>query len=116
MIGVRIKPNQEVSEFDPDTDREYLNMDTDGYALMVPERWEHKKFKLSFIVENYASTFNILATEWFNALYTPMYSSTTNQAIHGNVYILNEDDDNGPLDFTLEDFNYINYIRHRIIK
>jgi hypothetical protein len=115
MIGIRIKPNQEISEFDPDTDREYINMDKDGYSLIVPERWEHKTFKLSFMVENYASDFNMLATEWFNALYTPMYSSTTNQAIYGNVYILNEDD-NGPLDFTFEDFNYINYITHRIIK
>jgi hypothetical protein len=90
-------------------------MDTDGYVLTVPERWGHKKFKLSFVVENYASNLNILATEWFNTLYTPPYSSTFNQAIHGNVYILNEDD-NGPLDFTLEDFKYINYITHRIIK
>ena len=115
MIGIRIKPNQEISEFDPDTDREYINMDKDGYVLAVPERWEHKMFKLSFVVENYASDFNILATEWFNALYTPIYSSTTNQAIYGNVYILNEDD-NGPVDFEFEDFNYINYITHRIIK
>ena len=115
MIGIRTKPNQEVSEFDPDTDREYINMDKDGYALAVPERWEHKKSKLSLVVENYASDFNILATEWFNALYTPMYSSTTSQAIYGNVYILNEDD-NGPLGFTLDDFRYINYLTHRIIK
>ena len=42
MIGVRIKPNQEVSEFNPETDREYMDMDTDGYSLIVPERWEHK--------------------------------------------------------------------------
>ena len=59
MIGVRIKPNQEISEFNSDTDREYINMDKDGYALAVPDRWEHKKCKLSFVVENYASDFNI---------------------------------------------------------
>ena len=115
MIGVRIKPNQEVSEFNPETDREYMDMDTDGYSLVVPEGWEHKKLRLGFMVEYYAINFNRLATEWFNALYTPMYSSTPNQTIYGNVYILNEDD-NGPLDFTLQDFNYINYIRQRIIK
>ena len=33
MIGIRITPNQEVCEFDPDTDREYINMDKDGYFL-----------------------------------------------------------------------------------
>jgi hypothetical protein len=115
MIGIRIKPNQAISEFNTETDKEYMEMDKDGYVLAVPERWEHKIFKLSFVVENYASNFNILATEWFNALYTPMYSSTTNQAIYGNVYILSEDD-HGSLDFTLEDFKYINYITHRIIK
>ena len=115
MIGIRIKPNHEISEFNTETDKEYMEMDKDGYALAVPERWEHKKFKLSFVVENYGSDFNILATEWFNALYTPMYSSTTSQAIYGNVYILNEDE-NGPVDFEFEDFNYINYITHRIIK
>ena len=115
MIGIRIKPNQEVSEFNPETDREYMDMDTDGYVLIVPERWKHKQFKLAFIVENYASNFNILATEWFNTLYAPSYSSTTNQTIYGNVYILNEDD-SGPLDFTLEDFKHINYITQRIIK
>ena len=67
------------------------------------------------MVENYASNFNILATEWFSALYAPPYSAFTNQTIYGNVYILNEDE-NGPLDFTLEDFKYINYITQRIIK
>jgi len=112
MIGIRIKPNQEVSELSPETDREYMDMDTDGYSLLVPERWEHKIFKLSFMLQNYASNFIILATEWFNALYAPPFSYFTNQTIDGNVYILNEDD-NGPLDFTLEDFNYI---RQRIIK
>ena len=115
MIGVRIKPNQEVSEFNPDTDEEYINMDTDGYVLIVPERWEHKQYKLAFIVENYASNFNIMATEWFNALYAPPNSYCAYQTIHGNVYILNEDE-NGPLDFTFEDFKYINYITQRIIK
>ena len=115
MIGVRIKPNQEVSEFNPETDKEYMDMDTDGYALLVPQHWGHKKFKLAFMVENYASNFNILATEWFKALYDPPNSYFANQTIHGNVYILNEDE-NGPLDFTLEDFKYINYITQRIIK
>ena len=42
MIGISIKPNQEVSVFNPDTDRECFSVDTDGYALIVPERWEHK--------------------------------------------------------------------------
>ena len=115
MIGVRIKPNQEVSEFNPETDREYMDMDTDGYSLIVPEVWGHKKVKLTFIVENYASKFNIMATEWFSVLYAPPNRYFAYQTIHGNVYILNEDD-NGPLDFTLEDFKYINYITQRIIK
>ena len=103
MIGIRIKPNREVSEFNPETDREYMDMDTDGYTLLVLEQWVH---------ENYASNFNVLATELFNTLYAPPTSYYTYQTIHGNVYIVNEDD-NGPLDFTLEDFNYI---RQRIIK
>ena len=90
-------------------------MDTAGFSLLAPERWEHKKFKLAFMIQNYASNFNILATEWFNALYAPPNSYYTYQTIHGNVYILNEDD-NGPLDFTHEDFKYINYITQRIIK
>ena len=68
MIGIRIKPNQEISEFNTETDKEYMEMDKDGYVLAVPDRWEHRKFKLSFVVENYATDFNILATEWFNAL------------------------------------------------
>ena len=90
-------------------------MDTDGYSLIVPELWGHKNFKLAFIVESYVSKFNILATEWFNTLYAPPNSYFSYHTIHGNVYILNEDD-NGPLDFTLEDFKYINYITQRIIK
>ena len=116
MIGIRIKPNQEVSEFNPETDREYMDMDTDGYALLVPEHREHnEKFKLSFMIQNYSSNFNRMATELLYPLYAPPTSYYTYQTIHGNVYIVNEDD-NGPLDFTLEDFNYINYIRQRIIK
>ena len=63
MIGLRIKPNQEVSELNPGTDREYMDMDTDGYSLLVPERWEHnKRFNLSFMIQNYASNVNTLAT------------------------------------------------------
>ena len=52
MIGIRIKPNQEVSEFNPETDREYMDMDTDGYALLVPEHWKYKTFRLSFMLQN----------------------------------------------------------------
>ena len=59
MIGIRIKPNQEISEFNTETDKEYMEMDKDGYVLAAPERWEHKQFKLSFVVENYGSNFNI---------------------------------------------------------
>ena len=51
MIGIRIKPNQEVSEFNPETDRESMDMDTDSYSLFVPEHWVHKTFLLSFMVE-----------------------------------------------------------------
>ena len=115
MLGITIKPNQEVSEFNPETDREYMDMGKDGYSLLAPERWEHKKFKLAFMIQNYASNFNILATEWFNALYAPPNSYYTYQTIHGNVYILNEGD-NGPLDFALEDVNYVNSIKQGIIK
>jgi hypothetical protein len=42
MIGIRITPNQEVSELNLDTDKEFIHTDKDGYSLMVPERWEHK--------------------------------------------------------------------------
>ena len=92
-----------------------MDMDTDSYSLIGPERWGHKTLKLSFMVGNCASNFNTLATEWSNALYAPPCQYMSNQTIYGSVYILNEDD-NGPLDFTLEDFNYVNYIRQRIIK
>ena len=57
MIGIIIKPTQEVSEFNPETDREYMDMDKDGYSLLVPERWEHKKYNLSCMLQIYASNF-----------------------------------------------------------
>ena len=64
VIRIKIRPNQEVDEFDPDADREYIDMDTDGYSLIAPERWEPKKCRLRFMLQNYASTFNRRATEW----------------------------------------------------
>ena len=59
------------SEFKPETDGEYMDMGTDGYSLLVPGHWVHKTFRLSFMVENYASNFNILATDLFSTLYAP---------------------------------------------
>ena len=43
MIGVQIKPNQEVKEIDTEPGTEFAKLDNDGYSLVKPEVWEHLK-------------------------------------------------------------------------
>ena len=104
MIGVKISPSQEIEEINAETNKEFIEMDKDGYSLLVPENWAFKKYRISFFVENYASQYNLLATELFNLLYIPNHKE--DQKIYGHVYLMNEDDEK-EINFTIQDLYYI---------
>ena len=55
MLSVKISPNQEIEEINSENNKEFIEMDKDGYSLLVPEVWAYNKYKISFFVENYAS-------------------------------------------------------------
>ena len=104
MLGVKISPNQEIEEINSGNNKEFIEMDKDGYSLLVPEKWAYKKYKISFFVENYATEYNLLANELFNLLYIPNYKE--NQKKYGNVYLMNEDNEK-EFNFTIQDLEYI---------
>jgi hypothetical protein len=104
MLGVKISPNQEIEEINSENNKQFNEMDKDGYSLLVPEIWEYKKYRISFFVENYATEYNVLATALFNLLYIP--NQEQNQKIYGNVYLMNEDDEK-EINFTIQDLEYI---------
>ena len=75
--------------------------------LSLPKFWEHNKYILSvFIVDRYEDTheYNHIATNIFNKLYKTY--GEVDQVIKGFMIICNEDE-NQPIDFTLDDYHYI---------
>ena len=59
MIGLTIEPNQQVSDFNPYTVRDYMDMETHGCSLVAPERWGHKKLNLVLMTQKLVNTLTI---------------------------------------------------------
>jgi len=99
----------QVSEVEADTDQELKEMrvrrgGTDSWALCVPERWEHKKFKLSMTTVGFfteSDDYNLTATYLWKHLRTGGA-----QPILGTVFIYNESDE-AIIDMTMSDFQYL---------
>ena len=93
---------------DWESDEDYgKNNVLSGYSLSLPKVWEHTKYMLSaFIVDRYEDTheYNHIATNIFNKLYKTY--GEVDQVIKGFMIICNEDE-NQPIDFTLDDYHYI---------
>lgn len=78
-----------------------------GYALQVPETWEHKKFRLTMTMLDVfmpGDPPNPLATMLFRKLYCN--GGGIDDAIPGVVFISNETADD-IVDFTTDDFAYL---------
>ena len=101
--GIKITTNGETIEFD-DNDDEYNNVEKDGYSLMLPERWEHKKYKLAFMVECYSQEYNALGSYLYNRMY--LHHQDIDGSIFGDVFIMNENEKD-IIDFTKDDMDYI---------
>ena len=82
-------------------------------SLVVPEQWEHKKFRLAMTMLdtfNKDDDLNILATMLFRKLRSPHHEP--DDVICGTVYIANETVDE-IIDFTMDDYIF-KYIRDMV--
>ena len=78
-----------------------------GYALHVPEMWEHKKLKLTMSMPDLYEAGDepsAMATMLYRKLKLPDY--TPRDIVRGTVFVANEQDDE-LLDFTEDDMCYI---------
>jgi len=107
--ALKIKESGEVSLVEPDEDEDYKAMGSrdggrDSWFLGVPERWEHKKFKLSMTTLGFFTEedrYNPLATHLWGHLRTG-----GQQPIVGTVFVYNETRQD-MVDMTMDDFAYI---------
>jgi len=107
--AIKITELGEVSIVEPEEDEDYKAMGEreggrDSWALGVPERWEHKKFRLSMTTLGFFTEeddLNLTAT----CLWT-FLTSGGEQPIVGTVFLFNETKDE-MIDMTMEDFGYI---------
>ena len=81
----------------------FRDMEKDGCSLVVPEIWEHDKYKLSFFIECHSRKHNPVASYIFNHLTSYV---KLNENIRGTVWIANENDE-GAVDMTKDDLRYI---------
>ena len=105
--AIKISPNK-IEELDEwRKDEEYINTVISGYALLLPEFWQYKKYKLTvFVLDRVdeSHVFNPLATHLYRSLrskYEPVEDT-----IFGLMYIVNENE-NETIDFTMKDLTYI---------
>jgi len=105
---VKINANNEVEELENwKADKDYINNVLDGYALLVSEVWEHKKYKLTVFmldIMEEKDECNGLATHLFKSLKSPF--GPVNDTVSGFMFILNEDEKR-QINFTTTDLNYI---------
>jgi hypothetical protein len=107
--AIKIEACGTVSIVEPEEDEDYKAMGArdggrDGWFLGVPDRWEHKKFKLSITTLGFFTKeddFNLTATHLWNHLRTG-----GQQPIVGTVFLNNETRDE-VIDMTMDDFNCI---------
>ena len=107
--AIKIEPCGTVSIVEPEEDEDYKAMGArhggrDSWMLGVPDRWEHKQFKLSITTLGFFTEeddFNLTATHFWNHLRTG-----GQQPIVGTVFVFNETRDE-VVDMTLEDYGYI---------
>ena len=88
-------------------DPEYMNNTMCGYALILPEYWEHKKYRLTVFALDLTTT-NDYYNPFASWIYYKLKSKwgETQDIWRGVMYIVNEDDEK-PIDFTLDDFKEI---------
>ena len=107
--AIKIEPCGTVSIVEPKEDEDYKAMGArnggkDVWFLGVPERWEHKKFRLSMTTLGFFTKeddFNLTATHLWCHLRTG-----GQQPIVGTVFLVNETKDD-IIDMTLEDYGYL---------
>jgi hypothetical protein len=107
--AIKITELGEVSIVEPEEDEDYKAMGArhggrDSWELGVPERWEHKKFRLSMTTLGFFTEeddLNLTATYLWAHLRTG-----GQQPILGTVFLFNETKDE-VIDMTMEDFGYI---------
>ena len=106
--SVRITPDGEIAEVSEEQEREEKQgRNWDGSAMLVPEVWKHKKFRLTLTFPDMfheTDQLNPLATMLFRRLRNPR--GIPEDVLCGTVYISNEKRDK-LLDFTLEHLKYI---------
>ena len=107
--AIKIDACGKVSIVEPEEDEDYKAMGErrggrDSWCLAVPERWEHKKFKLSMTTLGSFTEedgLNLSACHIWGHLRTGGH-----QPIYGTVFLHNETKDE-VIDMTLEDYGYI---------
>ena len=113
VITVQITPNGKVTEMSSeDADKQKGEPIYSGAALDVPDRWEHKRYRLTMTMldtfnreeDPCGDELNVLATTIYRRMRSENY--TPDDMIYGTVYISNETI-NEIIDFTKEDLTYI---------
>ena len=107
--AIKITESGEVSIVEPEEHEDYKAMGarhggTDSWVLGVPERWEHKKFKLSITTLGFFTEeddLNPTATYLWAHLRTG-----GQQPMLGTVFLYNETSE-AIVDMTMEDFGYL---------
>ena len=107
--AIKIDSCGTVSIVEPSEDEDYKAMGArrggrDSWELGVPERWEHKKFRLSMTTLGFFTEeddLNLTATYLWCHLRTGGH-----QHIVGTVFLFNETKD-AMIDMTMEDYGYI---------
>ena len=114
--AIKIKESGEVSLVEPDNDEDYKAMGLrhggrDSWCLGLPERWEHKKFKLSMTALGFFTEddkCNVFATSlWWN-----LRTGGRWQKIFGTVFLYNETSQD-VIDMTMDDHAYIMEHMHK---
>ena len=109
VITVQITPDGKATEMtSEEADEQKGERIYSGASLNVPERWEHKQYRLTMIMPDTfdcdEDDMNVLATTIYRRLRSESY--TPEDIIYGTVYIGNENADE-VIDFTKEDLTYI---------
>ena len=113
VITVQITPNGKVTEMSSEeADKQKGERIYSGAALDVPDRWEHKRYRLTMTMLDTFNREDDPCGDELNVLATTIYRNTRsntytpNDMIFGTVYIGNETATE-IIDFTKEDLTYI---------
>ena len=113
VITVQITPNGKVTEMSSEeADKQKGERIYSGAALDVPDRWEHKRYRLTMTMLDTFNREDDPCGDELNVLATTIYRNTRsdnympNDMIFGTVYIGNETATE-IIDFTKEDLAYI---------